>query len=81
MSNIQYADPAQDAAAVTPSDTAELSPVARSLYVGGAGDVKVTTEAGTDVTFSGALAGSIIPVRCRRVFSTGTTATNIVALD
>ena len=50
------------------------------LYVGVAGDVKVTTAGGDDVTFTGILAGSFIPVQVLKVFSTGTTATNIVAL-
>jgi len=81
MANIQYADPAQDAVAVTPSDTTELSPIARSLYIGVEGNIKVTTEAGSDITFVGVTAGSILPVRCRRVFSTGTTATDIIALE
>jgi hypothetical protein len=32
------------------------------------------------VTFVGVAAGSILPVMARRVYVTGTTATNIVAL-
>ena len=50
------------------------------LYVGVAGDVKVTTAGGDDVTFTGVLAGSFIPVQVIKVFATGTTSTNIVAL-
>ena len=50
------------------------------LYVGVAGDVKVTTAGGDDVTFTGILAGSFIPVQVVKVFATGTTSTNIVAL-
>lgn len=50
------------------------------LYVGVAGDVKVTTAGGDDITFTGVLAGSFIPVQVLKVFATGTTATNIVAL-
>ena len=77
------------AAAVTPSDTATIPNVATQdgkgnngclLYVGGAGDVKVTTAGGDDVIFTGIPAGSFIPVQVLRVFVTGTTATNIVAL-
>ena len=80
MANVSPSDPAYDAAAVTPSDSGVISPVARGLYIGGAGAVKVDTEGGTAVTFSGATAGSILPVKVKRVYSTGTTATNIVAL-
>ena len=50
------------------------------LYVGVAGDVKVTTAGGDDVTFTGILAGSFIPVQVVKTFDTLTTATNIVAL-
>jgi hypothetical protein len=35
---------------------------------------------GTALTFVGVPAGSFIPLQCRRVLSTGTTATSIVAL-
>lgn len=69
----------EDAAAVTPSDTADL-PQFSVIYVGGAGNVKVTTAQGSAVTFSGVNAGTVIPVRVRRVWSTGTTATLITAV-
>lgn len=65
------------AAAVTPSDTALLASPS-VLYVGGAGDVKVTTVLGDDTTFVGLSAGQIVPVQVIRVWSTGTTATYIV---
>lgn len=82
------------AVAVTPSDTDNiLSPsevdgggnpaginTGCVVYVGGAGDVKVKTAGGDDVTFSGITAGTFMPVQVIRVFSTGTTATNMIAL-
>lgn len=79
MSSIFPTDPAQDAAVVTPSDTADQGLV-RGLFVGGAGNVSLVTALGNTVVFTGVLAGSILPVRCTKVRSTGTTATNIVAL-
>tara|TARA_R110000868_G_scaffold403307_1_gene680459 strand:- start:740 stop:982 length:243 start_codon:yes stop_codon:yes gene_type:complete len=79
MSSIFPTDPAQDAAVVTPSDTADQGLV-RGLFVGGAGNVSLVTAIGNTVVFTGVLAGSILPVRCTKVRSTGTTATNIVAL-
>lgn len=68
-----------DAAAVVPSDGSDL-PRAGRLFVGGAGAVKVTTIAGTDVTFTGVVAGTVLPVRVKKVFATGTTATNMVVM-
>ena len=70
---------AYDAAAVTPADDGALR-VTRALYVGGAGNVKVDMALGNTVTFSNLLAGSILPVQVVRVYSTDTTATNIIAL-
>ena len=73
--------PATNALTVTPSDSADLSVIARGLYIGGAGDVTIIMQGDTNpVTLSAANAGTILPVRAKRVKSTGTTATNIVEL-
>jgi len=72
--------PASHAEAVTPNDGADLTTSARGLYIGGAGDVVLVTTGGDEVTFSSLTAAAILPVRTARVKSTGTTATNIVAL-
>lgn len=50
------------------------------LYIGGAGNLKVTTVAGDTVTFNALNAGSFFPVLVTKVFSTGSSASNIVAL-
>jgi hypothetical protein len=82
------------AASVTPSDTVNISSPSEVdgggnavgintgcvLYVGGAGDLKVKTASGDEVTFIGILAGTFVPVQVIRVFATSTTATNIIAL-
>lgn len=72
--------PATDAASVTPNDSADLSTHARGLWVGGAGNVKIDTLDGTTVTVVGAAAGSVVPIGAKRVYSTDTTATSILAL-
>ena len=70
---------AEHAAAVTPSDSADLpGGPATFLYVGGTGSIKVTTVGGEDVTFSAVPVG-ILPIAVKRVWSTGTAATNLVA--
>ena len=74
--------PATRAAAVTPSDTVDLPRISRSLYVGVAGDVKVDmADTDTAIVFKAVPAGTFMPVRAKRVYATGTTATNLVALD
>lgn len=73
--------PSRRAAAVTPSDTVDLSFVTRYLWVGGAGNVDVLTVNGDDVTFEAVPAGTLLPIAARRVLAAGTTATKIVALE
>lgn len=71
--------PAQDAALVTPSDTGAISQC-RALFVGGAGNLRVTTVRGTDLVLTGVPAGAILPLAVSRVWATNTTATNIAVL-
>jgi hypothetical protein len=73
-------DPAGGAFDITPSDVANLSRATRSLYVGTGGDLRVTTVYGDDVTFSNVNSGQVLPVRAIRVWSTSTTATDILGL-
>lgn len=75
-----FQGPWQNAAAVTPNDSADLTAVASALFVGGAGNIAVVTVGGHEVTLNGATAGSVIQVRVKRVKATGTTATNLVGL-
>lgn len=72
--------PALEAAEVTPSDSSDLASDSRSLYVGGAGTLRVTMTGGQVVNLTGISAGLVLPLRVRRVHATGTTATGIVAL-
>ncbi len=71
-------------AVVVPSDTDDLVDVARMIRVGGtAGDVKVTTWGtdGTDgstVVIKNMQLGESLPIWVKRVWSTGTGATNIL---
>lgn len=72
--------PAEEAVSVTPSDVTDLDDVSRYLYIGGAGNVAAVMKSGSVVTFTGIAAGTVLPLRVKRVNSTSTTATNIVAL-
>lgn len=80
------ANPVQDTGArqlraVTPVDTADLSiSPCRALWIGVAGDVALIAEGDTDAVTLTAVEAGLLPVRAKRVLSTGTTATDIVAL-
>ena len=67
-------------AAITPHDSNELTFVTRAIYVGGAGAIKLTTVKGDTLTFTALPVGTLLPVRAKIVFSTNTTATNLLAL-
>ena len=67
------------ATAITPSDSADLT-TPSVVYVGGSGDVKVTTAQVDTVTFVGVISGGVLPVQVIRVWSTGTTATYMLRI-
>ena len=72
--------PATGAVAANNHDTNLLTGgVCRSLYVGVTGDIKVTMANGDIATFTSVAAG-ILPVSVKQVWSTGTTATGLIAL-
>ena len=73
---------ARDAVAVTPSDSTNLpKSECVGLSVAVTGVVRVTPELGTDGTSVDITiaAGGVFPQGVKRVWSTGTTATGIVA--
>jgi len=72
--------PAEHAAAITPDDENNLANSTRGIYVGTAGDLKITTVGGETVTLANVAAGVIHPWRIKRVFSTDTTASDLVAV-
>lgn len=69
--------PASGAFSITPADS-DLGTPARALWVGTAGDLRVTLIQGGDVVLKGAF--GLVPVSVKRVWSTNTTAANIVGL-
>ena len=61
------------------SDT-DLAVSGAVVFIGVGGDVKVTTVSGDTATFKNLADGSVLAVQVRRVWATGTTATDMVAL-
>ena len=72
---------ARDFVTVTPSDSVNFAEgLSIGIYVGVSGDVSLVTKAGNSVTLKNVAAGIIHPIPCTRVNSTGTTATEILAV-
>lgn len=69
--------PITGAFAITPNDGTDLQEITLSLFVGTAGAVKVTLFDGTTVTYSSLAAGRH-PLRVKRLWATGTAATNLI---
>jgi len=72
--------PARHLAAVTPSDDDDLAAIPKALWIAVAGTLSVMAVGDDAAVALGELpAGTLVPVRARRVMATGTTAT-VVAL-
>jgi hypothetical protein len=75
-------------AAVTPSNTLDgpftsgtpTPNLFAALYVGGTGDIAVVDQSGNVTIFTAVPVGTVLAVSGKRVNSTGTSATNLVAL-
>lgn len=68
--------------AVVPNDAADLADIPKALWVSGTGTLSVVAAkdaSNAGVPLGTVQAGTVIPLRVRRVMSTGTTAT-VVAL-
>lgn len=72
--------PGYDCFEITPNDNANFDACARAIYVGVAGDIVILTPKGNQITLKNAQAGSIIPIQTARVYSTDTTATDLVGI-
>lgn len=79
--NADWTAPAIDAIPVTPSDTVNFAAgPCRFLYVGASGTVVLITANNNVATFVGVVAGTTLNVQARRVNTTSTTASSILAL-
>lgn len=72
--------PAGNAALITKSDADDLPVSSRYIYVGGTGNINLQTVNGDTVLFTAVPVGTILPVRAKKVLSTNTTATLLIAL-
>lgn len=67
--------------AVTPSDSLDFPSITRGIYVGSAGlNVSVLLQGDTAPVVWKLVPVGIMPVAAKRVYATGTTATDMIAL-
>jgi hypothetical protein len=78
IGNPSASDPAHHAVTVTPSNSDDLPAASTAIFVGGAGNLKVTMLGGEILTFNNVPIGWH-PIRVTRVW-TSSTATNIIAV-
>jgi hypothetical protein len=71
---------ARRASEVVTSNTVTYEDPTRGVYVGVGGNVKVDMVSGGTVNFLNIIAGTLLPIQVVRIYATGTTATNLVAL-
>jgi len=73
-------DPPSRGFVITPADGADLAIATNGIYVGVSGDVRVDFfGTGTGITLKSVPVG-YLPIRVKRVYATGTTATNLVGM-
>lgn len=80
---------ALNAEIITPSDTQDLTlsggaivptETGACIYVGTAGNLTVTMLGGQKVIFYNIANGSFLPIQVKKVWATGTTASNLLSL-
>ncbi len=74
---VVISSPITGAFAITPNDSTDLDETTVNIYVGTAGTAKFTMFDGSVVTYA-TLAAGRHPLRVKRVWSTGTSATGLV---
>lgn len=72
--------PGRQWVAITPSDATILPVTLRAIYVGGDGNLALEDHDGNVEVFTGLTAGSLLPLRPRKVMSTDTTATLVIGI-
>jgi len=65
---------------VVPATLETLAIPGAVLYIGTGGNIKVDTVSGDTVTFKNVADGSVLAVQVKKVYNTGTSAGDIIAL-
>jgi hypothetical protein len=73
--------PGSKAFAITPNDSDDLAEAARAVYIGTGGNVTcILADDSSSVLFTAISSGTMLPIRVKKVFDTGTTASDIVGI-
>ena len=68
-------------ASAAASDTADLPQFTRAIYVGAGGDIRLQlVNDSAPLTWKAVPQGTILDVRARRIYATGTTATTLIGV-
>lgn len=73
-----FTAPGADYEVITASPTPFAAGACRALFVGGAGNITVTSPKGNSVQFTGVLAGSILPIQA--IAMTATSSSQVIAI-
>lgn len=73
-------EPATHVFTISPDDVSDLPYLPRAIWVGVGGSITLMSVGGTIGVITGIVAGTIVPVRARKVYATGTSAAGLVAL-
>lgn len=73
-------DPAGEHFTITRSDSINFIFYTRGIYVGVGGNITIVTPSDTAVLYKNTVAGTVIPIRAKRVNLTGTDATDLVGM-
>lgn len=73
--------PASSGFTIVPSDASDLAEVTRGIYVGQGGDLSAVMLSGEQVLLKSVPAGTVLPLRVRRVRSTDTTTAHLIGLS
>jgi hypothetical protein len=65
---------------ITPSDTVNMAAGCRGVYCGGAGNIAAVGNDNAVATFTAVPVGTFLPICPKRINSTNTTATLLIAL-
>ena len=76
---VELDSPAKGFDVVAPNDSADLTNIARGVYVGVSGNLNVVMLDDSAGVITSVASGVIHPIRIKRILATDTTATNILA--